>query len=141
MFFWKATSSYTETQPVKARPRIDLNELFLERPDLLNEAYIYIHCHVPVSGQEMLIRIWKSTYLIDQHSVNRAALLHAENITYAPVWTLVPPGQAYTFLLIFEGLSKSCRIFNLVEDIPQPGGFFVSGICRNRQDVYHVDVV
>ncbi|QOI98267.1 MAG: hypothetical protein HRU69_12575 [Flammeovirgaceae bacterium] len=66
--------SHTETLPVTAKPRIDLNKLFSERPDLLNEACIYIHCHVPVSVQEVLIRIWKSTYLIDQHAPNRAGL-------------------------------------------------------------------
>jgi hypothetical protein len=132
---------HTETEPVKAKPLIDLDELFAARPEFLSESYVYIHCHVPVSVQEMLIRIWKTTFLIDQATGARSTLIHAENITYAPVWTLVQANQHYSFLLIFEGLGKSCRIFNLLEDIPQPGGFRVEGIHRNARDVYHIQVV
>jgi hypothetical protein len=134
-------TSTIETVPVKAKPWVDQDELFSIRPDLLNEAYVYVHCHVPPVVHELFIRIWKTTFLIDQATGTRSALIHAENITFAPVWTFVPANQGYSFLLIFEGLAKSCRIFNLVEDIPQPGGFDVRGIHRNTRDVYHVQVV
>jgi len=141
MLYHSLNVATIETVPVKAKPGFNPEELFSLRPDLLNEAYVYVHCHVSRSAQEVLIRIWKSTFLIDQATGTRSALIHAENITYAPVWTLVPANQAYSFLLIFEGLDKTCRIFNLVEDIPQPGGFDVRGIHRNTRDVYHVQVV
>jgi hypothetical protein len=125
----------------KAKPVVDPDTQFAQWPGLLNEAYTYIHCHVPVSTQEMLIRIWKTTFLTDQVTGFRAGLVHAENITYAPIWTPVPVNQDYMFLLIFEGLPKSCRIFDLVEEIPQPGGFFVGSIYRNSHDIYHVNVM
>lgn len=135
------TKVHIELPPVKAKPVVDLDILFAERPDLQNEAYVYIHCQVPVSEQELLIRIWKTTFLIDREKGSRSGLVHVKNITYAPSWTLVPVNQEYTFLLIFQGLPKSCRIFDLVEEIPQPGGFFVGSICRNNRDVYHVNVL
>lgn len=127
--------------PVKARPSVDLDTLATLHPELLNDSYVYVHCHFDNRWQDMLIRIWKTTYLIDRHSSAKAELIHAENITYAPHWTLIPDKQPYTFLLIFSGLPKSCKVFDLLEQIPEPGGFHVAGIVRNESDVYHVDLV
>lgn len=89
---------------------------------------------------EMLIRVWRSTYLIDRISGVRSELIHAENISYAPQWTVIPGKITFSFLLIFTALPKDCTVFDLLEDIPQAGGFFVSGIKRNALDVYHVDI-
>ena len=88
----------------------------------------------------MLIRIWKTTYLVDHSSGTRSKLLHAENITMAPVWTQIPNGALYSFLLVFSGLPKACKQFDLVEEISEPGGFFIKDIGRNDTDVYHIDV-
>ena len=88
----------------------------------------------------MLIRIWKSTFLIDQSSGARSELVHVENISYAPEWTAVPDNQMFHFLLIFSALPKACVKFDLLEDIPQSGGFHVMDIVRNEQDVYRVNV-
>ena len=88
----------------------------------------------------MLIRIWKTTFLVDSDSATRSKLVHAENISLAPVWTQIPNGGVYAFLLIFSGLPKSCKQFDLVEEIPEPGGFFIQNISRNETDVYHIDV-
>ncbi len=130
----------TEQPPVKAKPFVDTAVLFSIRPELLNDSYIYLHGHVPQQAQEMLIRIWQSTYLIGKAAGEKSAIIHAENITYAPVWTLVPKNLAYSFLLIFQALPKNCAVFDLVEQIPQPGGFFIPNIIRNETDVYHVQV-
>ncbi len=88
----------------------------------------------------MLIRIWKTTYLVDSLSAVRSNLVHAENISMAPVWTQIPDGGKYAFLLIFAGLPKSCKQFDLIEEISEPGGFFIQNISRNETDVYHLDV-
>lgn len=88
----------------------------------------------------MLIRIWKSTFLIDAAAGARSALLHTENISLAPQWTLIPDNQVFRFLLVFEGLPRACRQFDLLEDIPQAGGFHVKSILRNESDVYHIDI-
>lgn len=126
--------------PVKTKPEVDSEVLEAIDPNTLDDSYVYVHCHFKNDGGEMLIRIWRSTFLIDRASGARAELLHAENISYAPLWSVVPPRSEYTFLLIFSGLPKDCTSFDLIEDIPQPGGFFVSAIQRNNRDVYHVNI-
>ena len=133
-------SSIIETPPVKAKPTVDTDLLFSIKPELLNDAYMYVHCYMRHTAQEMLIRIWQSTFLVGQNGDGKAGLVHAENITYAPVWTIVPQNFNYHFLLIFSGLPKSCGIFDLVEQIPQPGGFYVPDIVRTETDVYRIDL-
>jgi hypothetical protein len=107
-------------------------------PEVLEDSYVYVHCQFPISAPGMLIRIWKTTVLKDCHSSAQSQLLHAENISYAPQWTMIPDAGTYTFLLIFSALPKSCTLFDLVEDIPQPGGFLVKNIARNKTDVYRI---
>jgi hypothetical protein len=127
--------------PVKAKPSVDLDTLLSIHPELMDDSYVYVHCHFDNQWQDMLIRIWKTTFLIDKTSPTKSGLVHAENISFAPQWTLIPDMQPFTFLLIFSGLPKSCRSFDLVEQIAEPGGFYVTDIQRNETDVYHVDLV
>ena len=134
------SATTTQDPPVKAKPFVDMEVLASIHPELLNDAYMYVHCHFENSDEDMLIRIWRSTFLVDRSSASRAELVHAENITYAPQWTLVPDHQPFSFLLIFARLPKSCTLFDLLEDIPQSGGFFVRDIVRNESDVYHVNL-
>lgn len=131
----------TITKDIPAvKPAIDVDVLTSIDPNSLTDSYVYVHCHYQNVYDEMFIRIWQTTFLIDRASGSRAKLVHVENISYAPVWTHIPGKQLYTFLLIFSSLPKDCKTFDLVEDIPQAGGFFVSGISRNEQDVYHVAI-
>jgi hypothetical protein len=109
-----------------------------EKTVVLEQSHVYVHCYFNNTVKDMLIRIWKTTFLIDKASAHRSKLVHVENISYAPQWTIVPVDGLFQFLLIFEALPKGCEIFDLLEDIPQPGGFFVAGIMRNKKDVYHV---
>ena len=127
--------------PVKAKPSVDMEVLASIHPELMNDSYVYVHCHFNNRWQDMLIRIWKTTFLIDLGSSTRSQLIHTENITYAPQWTLIPDNQPFSFLLIFAGLPKSCQRFDLIEEISEPGGFFVKNIQRKESDVYHVDIV
>lgn len=105
---------------------------------VLEDSHIYVHCEFPIQSPGMLMRIWKTTFLLDLHSSAKAKLIHAENISYAPQWTLIPDSGTFSFLLIFSSLPKSCTHFDLVEEIPQPGGFHVRNIVRNNKDVYRV---
>lgn len=125
---------------IKVKPEIGTEVLTSIDPNSLTDSYVYVHCQFMNAYDEMFIRVWHSTFLIDRTSGSRAQLVHAENISYAPVWTAIPGKQTYSFLLIFSGLPKTCNLFDLVEDIPQAGGFHVSGIGRNEQDVYHVTI-
>jgi hypothetical protein len=126
--------------PVKTKPAVDADVLTSLSTELAEDSYVYVHCHFDNLGEEMLIRIWRTTFLIDSFSGTKAELVHVENISFAPTWTLIPGGIMFHFLLIFSGLPKSCKQFDLVEEIPQPGGFCVRSIQRNESDVYHIDI-
>jgi len=129
-----------EVPPVKAKPEIDTDVLAAISTEFQEDSFIYVHCYFDNLGEDMLIRIWRSTFLVDLNSSVRAKLMHVENISMAPQWTIIPGGVMYHFLLIFSSLPKSCQTFDLIEDIPQPGGFLVKNIPRNNKDVYHVDI-
>jgi len=105
------------------------------------EKQVIIHCRYNCSNPYgMHIRIWPSTYLIAKDIAHKSELVHAENIPMAPSWMVVPQGASNQFSLIFSGLPKGCQKFDLVEIIPQEGGFFVSNIERNEVDVYTVEI-
>ena len=99
------------------------------------ERQTIVHCICNGEGSEAY-RIWPSTFLFENSTGKRAKLITAFNISFAPQWTL-NDGKGFT--LIFEGLSKSCKSFDLKEIIPQAGGFEVIGIPRNNMDVYQVN--
>ncbi len=126
--------------PAKVKPLIDADVLESISPEVLQDGYVYVHCCFQNEWQDALIRIWKTTFLIDRGSGNKSALIHAENISFAPIWTMIPDKSTHTFLLVFEALPKACTLFDLVEEIPQPGGFHVTDIHRNASDVYHISL-
>jgi hypothetical protein len=138
MFLVKAAK--TVEAPVKTKPLVDPDTLTAISPVTLEDSFVYVHCHYQNNGQDMLIRIWNTTYLVDKTSSTKSKLLHAENISFAPIWTQIPTSGTYSFLLIFEGLPKGCKIFDLIEEISQPGGFEVRSISRNEKDVYHINI-
>ena len=106
-----------------------------------DDSHVYVHCHCRHSVEGLLIRIWKTTFLNDISSGFKSSLIHTENISMAPQWTMIPPSQPYSFLLIFTHLPHDCRVFDFVEEIPQPGGFSVCNIPRNETDVYHINIL
>lgn len=115
-----------------------ISPLLKEETLVEQEKQVIIHCtYKNKENFETLLRIWPSTYLMHEKKVV-SSLLFAENITMFPHWTAVPPFCAYTFSLIFSGLPKACSVFDLVEVIPQPGGFVYEHIERNERDVYHI---
>ncbi|MBS1489640.1 MAG: hypothetical protein JSS93_03860 [Bacteroidetes bacterium] len=125
------------TAPEK-KIQTDVAVLPSEDTNCLQDSFVYVHCHLTSPPAGSLIRIWSTTLLADQHSAAQASLVHAENISFAPVWTVVPNSQDYHFLLIFSALPKACILFDFIENIPQPGGFLVRNIARNDTDVYHI---
>ncbi len=126
--------------PVKLKPEVGVEVLTSISPSTLEDSFVYVHCYFRNDNKDALVRIWKTTYLIDSASGSRSDLVHAENISFAPLWTLIPDYSNFNFLLIFSALPKACTQFDMIEEIPQPGGFVVRNIQRNQTDVYHIEV-
>ncbi len=115
----------------------------LEQIQTLNETekQVIVHCCFPGDyALGSLIRIWPSTFLIDQKIGHMSKLVHAENISMSPYWTEVPPFKDFWFTLIFSGLPKGCQEFDLQELIAEEGGFYVPNIKRNKTDIYRVKI-
>ena len=102
------------------------------------ESQVVVHCTFVSGEYEQAIRVWKSTYLLDRGSEHRSELVSAFNVSMYPAWTRVKGGHSLQFTLIFTGLPKSCKAFDLIEIIPQPGGFVERNIPRNEKDVYRI---
>lgn len=136
-----ASKVITQEPPVKTKPTVGPEVMTSIDTATLEDSYVYVHCYYDTPGSNALIRIWKTTFLIDPGSAAKSPLIHAENITVAPQWTMIPDGDIFSFLLIFSGLPKSCIKFDLHEEISQPGGFLVKNITRNETDVYHINII
>lgn len=134
------TKLAVEIKDPLTKPKVDVDTLTSIDLAALEDSFVYVHCHFENNSEDMLIRIWRTTFLIDKDSATRSQLLHAENIFFAPQWTIIPRKGDFTFLLIFSGLPKSCLVFDMVEEISQPGGFHIKSIKRNETDVYHIDI-
>lgn len=104
------------------------------------ESQVIIHCKYRAGTEDNLIRIWKSTFLYARDSTHKSSLINTQKISIYPHWTFIEVGKSYFFTLIFSGLPRTCKSFDLLENIPEPGGFFVENISRNDLDVYHVDI-
>jgi hypothetical protein len=116
-------------------PPVTETEVKTETKTLVStERQTIVHC---TCGETEAYRVWPTTFLVERGSEKKAKLITAFNISFAPQWTL-NDGKGFT--LVFEGLSKECKVFDLLEIIPQAGGFEVLGIRRNAEDVYRVDL-
>jgi len=125
--------------PTKKDTTIEITFLKSKKPleKIKEESQVTIHFKYTGSMWGNKIRIWKSTFLHAKGSSHRSSLLHVENISVHPTWTHVSAGETINFTLIFSGLPKDCEYFDLIEDIPEPGGFIINDIKRNNSDVYH----
>jgi len=112
-----------DTTPVRTKKRQDHEA----------EGQVTIHMRTRLGGG---VRIWPSIKLRCRTTGTESKFIHAVGLSPFPTWTRVEPGGAYT--LLFEALPSSSRAFDLVEDIPQPGGLVVEDISRNGKDVYRL---
>ena len=122
-----------------ARPEVEISNAVKELTKLQPENFTILHCSME-ADDETLIRIWPQTYIVEDTG-ERKKMLHAFNISLMPNWTIpILHGNKAKFTLVFEGLSKACKNFFMVEFIPAPNGFFTNDILRNKTDVYQVEV-
>ncbi len=77
------------------------------------------------SGVMALVRIWKTTFLEKIiRRVPKPGLLHVRKYSNrAPVDGHFLDHSHPYFPVDLRGLPKSCTLFDLIEEIPQPGGF------------------
>jgi len=133
--------SNKKVEEVVVKPIIVKELLESLQTKIEEEKQVIVHCCFPASPfLGNLIRIWQSTYLFDNQSEHKSKLIHVENITMSPNWTVVPFMKDFWFTLIFSGLPKDCKSFDLKEVIPEEGGFYVNSIKRNSMDVYRVKI-
>ncbi|MDG2330900.1 MAG: hypothetical protein P8M05_04850 [Flavobacteriales bacterium] len=119
------------TTTIKAKPH--KRETPKEKSLIETERQTIVHIKISTGGN---MRIWPSTFLIENETGKRLKLLKSFNISTYPQWQYIDSGNNFT--LIFEGLSKNCNAFKLVEIIPEPGAFIFDNIQRNRSDVYRI---
>ncbi|QDP84303.1 hypothetical protein FNJ88_01560 [Chryseobacterium sp. SNU WT5] len=123
------------------KPKISPELLEALQPKIEEEKQVIVHCCFPGTPySDMLIRIWSSTFLVDESLAHKSNLIHHENISLFPYWTEVSPMKDYWFTLVFSGLPRECTSFDLVEEIPQEGGFQMRNIKRNNTDIYRVKI-
>lgn len=108
--------------------------------DMDEESQVIVHFTYKSNSFYEGLRVWKTTYLIPKESKRISTLVTVDNISMYPIYTYTPSGKTLKFTLIFSGLSKSCKTFDLIEQIPEPGGFIYKNIKRNKTDIYHIEL-
>lgn len=104
------------------------------------EKQVIVHVKYKGSFYKNQIGILKSTFLCSKNSDHKSELLFTENISVYPKRTYVPYGKNKIFTLIFSGLPKSCREFDLFENISDGEACVIQNISRNGSDVYTVNI-
>ncbi|WP_205623516.1 hypothetical protein [Anditalea andensis] len=135
----KSNKSHTSapiTEPIIIEVEETLTAMAMAATEV--ERQVIVHARVGIGNGVMGIRIWSSTYLIPHESGYRPKLLNTENITVFPQWMAVGNKAYHYFTLIFEGLPRDCKQFDLIEQIPESGGFEARNIIRNSSDIYEV---
>lgn len=122
-----------------AKPEIEIDREVTELITREPERCVIVHCRFFVEEMSA-IRIWPTTYLIPD-SGRKSKLIKPFNIALMPDWTQhFVLNDFIRFTLVFEGLSKTCKSFYLLEDIREPYAFYTRKITRNRSDVYFTEV-
>ena len=122
-----------------AKPQVEIDDAVRELVANQTEECTIVHCRY-FTGEPTGVRIWPSTYL-EEDGGHRCKLIKNFNISIMPEWTYhFIENQFIRFTLIFEALSRSCQYFYLLEDIPQPYGFYSNKIAKNKSGVYTVEV-
>src|SRR5699024_3098710 len=65
------------------------------------ESQVIIHCSFTGKVLFSGVRVWKTTFLYPKGSNKKCNLVHCENITMYPQWTVVGQGQTLVYTLIF----------------------------------------
>lgn len=122
-----------------AKPQVEIDAAVKELVTQQREECTIVHCRY-FTTEPTGVRIWPTTFLVED-SGKRCKLIKNFNISIMPEWTWhFTENQFIRFTLVFESLGKECHFFHLLEDIPQPFGFYSKKIQKNNSGVYTAEV-
>jgi hypothetical protein len=122
-----------------AKPQIEIDAAIKELIQHEVERCTIVHCRL-FTPEPTAVRIWPTTFLIEDKG-RKVKLIKAFNISLAPDWTQhFVFNDFIRFTLVFEGLTKNCKAFHLLEDITEPFAFYSKQISRNSSDVYFAEI-
>lgn len=122
-----------------AKPQVEIDKAIKELIQHQTERCTIVHCRFFVEELSS-VRIWPSTFLIEDNG-RKCKLIKVFNISVMPHWTQhFVVNDFIRFALVFEGLSKPCNTFHLLEDITEEYAFYSKEIKRNSTDVYFTEV-
>ena len=105
------------------------------------ESQVIVHINYFTGPNAGLLRVWNNTYLECKDSKIKSRLLFSDNIAIYPEWREVDAYTTVNFTLLFENLPKECNSFDLIEDIPEEGGFLFRDIPKNSSNVYSLKLM
>lgn len=129
---------YNFDNPVSLNIKTEKKEILQQQVD--HEKQIIVHCNYYNHGMADQIRLWETTYLIAENNAYKSKLITAYNIAMYPHFLTTIPNVTHTFTMIFEALPKQCKVFHLLEDIPETGAFHINNIRRNKTDIYNLKI-
>ena len=105
------------------------------------QGQVIVHCTFKNHQQTATaIRIWPSTFLLCNQSEHVSELVTSD-LPEFPGWLRIYKYMGVKFTLVFSGLPKHCKTFDLEEHCGNQGGeFVVRSIPRNSTDVYHIEL-
>jgi hypothetical protein len=122
-----------------ARPQVEIDDAVKELIAHQTEKCTIVHCRY-FTNEPAGVRIWPSTFLVEDGG-RRCKLIKNFNISIMPEWTYhLIENEFIRFTLVFEALGRECRNFTLMEDIPQPFGFYSNEVQKNSTGVYTIEV-
>jgi hypothetical protein len=122
-----------------AKPQVEIDDAVKELIAQRTDECTIVHCRF-FTDEPTAVRIWPSTYLREDRG-GRCKLIKNLNISIMPEWTFHFIEHAFIrFTLVFEALGRECEYFHLLEDIPQPFGFYSKKVLKNSVGVYTVEV-
>lgn len=127
--------SHTQTSPEIIELPAELLDTLMQFQD---QRQITVVVTVGVNPETHYQRIWPNIELRSEVNAEISKLIQVIGLNPFPNWTMIPAGSQKQFCLIFETLSTDVSRFSIVEDIPENGGLFETGIVRNKSDVYRI---
>ncbi|MBC7887581.1 MAG: hypothetical protein H7Z13_06810 [Ferruginibacter sp.] len=122
-----------------AKPQVEIDDALKELVAQQTEECTIVHCRY-FTDEPAGVRIWPSTFLVEDRG-RRCKLIKNFNISIMPQWTYhIIENEFIRFTLVFEALGRECLFFHLLEDIPQPFGFYTKKVLKNSSGVYTVEV-